>query len=63
MGILPLQFKPEQNADKLGLTGKESFSIDTSSIVEKPNLEVEVTTSCGKKFTAISRLDTEVELT
>ena len=28
MGIIPLQFMPEQNAESLGLTGKESFSID-----------------------------------
>jgi aconitate hydratase len=63
MGILPLQFKPNENADKLGLTGHESFTINTSNIIDKPNMEVEVTTSCGKKFTALSRLDTEVELT
>jgi aconitate hydratase len=27
MGILPLQFKKGQNADNLGLTGKEQFNI------------------------------------
>lgn len=63
MGILPLQFKSGETADSLGLNGKESFTIDTMNIVSKPNIEVEVTTSCGKKFIAVSRLDTEVELT
>lgn len=63
MGILPLQFKQGDTADSLGLTGKESFTINTSNIIDNPNVEVEVTTKCGKKFTAISRLDTKVELT
>jgi aconitate hydratase len=63
MGILPLQFKGGETADSLGLNGKETFTIDTMNIVTKPNIEVEVTTSCGKKFIATSRLDTEVELT
>lgn len=63
MGILPLQFKSGETADSLGLNGKESFTIDTMNIVSKPNIEVEVKTSCGKKFIAVSRLDTEVELT
>lgn len=63
MGILPLQFKSGETADSLGLNGKESFTIDTMNIVSKPNIELEVKTSCGKKFIAVSRLDTEVELT
>ena len=28
MGIIPLQYLPEQNAESLGLTGKESYSIE-----------------------------------
>lgn len=28
MGIMPLQFLPGQNADSLGLTGRERFSIE-----------------------------------
>jgi len=63
MGILPLQFCNGENADSLGLTGRESFTIGTFNIIDKPNMEVEVTTQCGKKFIAYSRLDTEVELT
>jgi len=56
MGILPLQFKPNENADKLGLTGHESFTINTSNIIDKPNMEVEVTTSCGKKIHCIEQI-------
>jgi len=50
MGILPLQFKQGDTADSLGLTGKESFTINTSNIIDNPNVEVEVTTKCGKKI-------------
>ena len=28
MGIIPLEFVPEENAESLGLTGKESYTID-----------------------------------
>jgi len=28
MGILPLEFKNNENADTYGLTGKERFSLD-----------------------------------
>jgi aconitate hydratase len=28
MGIIPLQFKEGESADSLGLTGRETFSID-----------------------------------
>lgn len=62
MGILPLQFKHGENADSLGLTGREVYTIDNSHVTSKPNDEVSVTTKCGKKFTVKSRLDTEVEL-
>jgi aconitate hydratase len=32
MGILPLQFKPGQNAKSLNLTGKEQYSIDIANL-------------------------------
>lgn len=28
MGIIPLQYLPDQNADSLGLSGREMYSID-----------------------------------
>jgi len=62
MGILPLQFKKGDSADALGLTGKETFTIDTAHVLDKTNVDVQVTASNGKTFTAMSRLDTDVEL-
>jgi aconitate hydratase len=62
MGILPLQFKNGDSADSLGLSGKETFSIETANVLDKTNVDVKVTASNGKTFTATSRLDTDVEL-
>ena len=62
MGILPLQFKPEENADKLGLTGREQFSIDLKAGMLKIGEKVLVKTSTGFTFETICRLDTEVEV-
>jgi len=31
MGVLPLQFKNGESADSLGLTGKETFSMDLNN--------------------------------
>jgi len=62
MGLLPLEFKPGQNADSLGLTGKETFSID----IDHGDLSVAQTlvvkTSSGITFDVTARLDTAVEL-
>merc|ERR1711898_64724 len=59
MGILPLQFKDGTNPDKLGLTGKERFSIDlkASSQHTKQDVTVSYTDLKGEKkqFTVISR--------
>lgn len=63
MGILPLQFKAGESADALGFTGKEQFSIDLVSALEKPAKDIEVVcTTTGKAFAVTSRLDTEPEL-
>ena len=62
MGVLPLQFKPEESADKLGLTGKEQFSIYLKGGNLKIGEKVKVSVSGGKSFEAICRLDTEVEV-
>jgi len=61
MGIVPLQFKDGEDADKLGLDGKETYSIDLPEnlIVGQ---DIEVKTSNGKTFTARLRFDTDVEL-
>lgn len=62
MGIVPLQFSEGENADILGLTGKEAFTIELPDEV-KPQQVVDVRTDSGKSFKAVVRFDTELELT
>jgi aconitate hydratase len=62
MGVLPLQFKPGESAESLGLSGQELFSIEgieelNSGII--PN-EI-VVTADGKRFSAVVRIDTPGE--
>ena len=62
MGILPLQFKPGQSAESLGLTGKETFNIDLQGGNLRVGQDVTVTTNCGKSFTTTCRIDTDPEV-
>lgn len=64
MGIIPLCFKPGQDADTLGLTGHERYTIDLPSNISeiRPGQDVTVTTDTGKSFTCTVRFDTEVLL-
>lgn len=66
MGVLPLQYMPGQNAESLGLTGTEQFSISGIANDIKPLKEVEVTAlkKNGEKiqFKAIARLDSKIEI-
>ena len=62
MGIVPLQYLEGQTADSLGLTGKEKFDILLPAVLS-PRLEVTVTTDTGKTFRAVTRFDTDLELT
>ncbi len=57
MGILPLQFADGENAESLGLSGRESFAIRG---VREGAREVEVEAD-GKRFAAIVRIDTPKE--
>jgi aconitase A len=61
-GVIPLQFKEGQDADSLGLTGKEKFSIDITGA--KPKQDVIVKVEGGKipQFATTLRFDTETEL-
>ncbi|KAI3755873.1 hypothetical protein L1987_55682 [Smallanthus sonchifolius] len=65
MGIVPLCFKAGEDADTLGLTGHERYTIDLPSKASdiKPGQDVTVTTNNGKSFTCTIRFDTQVELT
>ncbi|KAM4128978.1 hypothetical protein ACJW30_02G209900 [Castanea mollissima] len=64
MGIIPLCFKAGEDADTLGLTGHEQYTIDLPSSVNeiRPGQDVTVVTDNGKSFTCTLRFDTEVEL-
>ncbi|HEX9970895.1 MAG TPA: aconitate hydratase, partial [bacterium] len=66
MGILPLQFKPGQNVESLGLSGFETFDIIGIHDEMKPGAEVtlKATSKDGKVtgFKVDCRLDTPVEV-
>ncbi|QHO40355.1 Aconitate hydratase [Arachis hypogaea] len=52
-----------EDADSLGLTGRERYTIDLPNISEiRPGQDVTVVTDDGKKFATTLRFDTEVEL-
>jgi aconitate hydratase len=65
MGVLPLQFKPGEGADTLGIHGDETFDITGIEKVE-PQMEYTLTihrkdgTSLSTKV--ISRIDTPIEV-
>jgi aconitate hydratase len=61
MGIVPLQFESGQNADTLGLTGTEKFTIELPGEL-KPQQRTTVRTDSGKEFSVLVRFDTELEL-
>jgi aconitate hydratase len=64
MGVLPLQFLPGQNAQSLGLTGKEVFDITGLGSGDSKNVQVKATAADGKctNFVARVRIDTPKEL-
>ncbi|HET6872165.1 MAG TPA: aconitate hydratase AcnA [Sporolactobacillaceae bacterium] len=65
MGVLPLQFINGENADSLGLTGKETLDIQIDDNV-KPRDVVKVTATDeagnSKTFEVLARFDSEVEI-
>jgi aconitate hydratase len=66
MGVLPLQFKPGQNAESLGLTGKERLTITgiSGKLTPRQDVTVQVERPDGTQtsFVATARLDTPVEI-
>jgi aconitate hydratase len=66
MGVLPLQFKQGENAEVLGLTGRELINIDGLDINLEPLQDVLVRAirhdSTETKFTMTVRVDTPVEM-
>ncbi len=65
MGVLPLQFKEGENAETLGLTGKEHISVAVDeSVKPRDLLTVTATAEDGKvtQFQVLVRFDSEVEI-
>jgi aconitate hydratase len=66
MGVLPIQYKPGESAQQLGLTGKEIYSLEGLSAEMSPRSIVTVTAARPKGkpivFQAIARLDTIIEV-
>ncbi|XP_077484231.1 cytoplasmic aconitate hydratase-like isoform X2 [Amblyomma americanum] len=61
MGIVPLQYLPGQNAQMLGLSGRERFSLHLGKDLV-PGQKVALQLSDGRSVEALLRFDTEVEL-
>ena len=65
MGVLPLEFKPAENRESLGLTGHEIFSVEgVASLSPKKPIIVHAKSDDGgvKTFTATARVDTPEEV-
>lgn len=66
MGVLPLAFKPGENVENLGLTGKEIFDIEglDDEIGPMSELSVRAVREDGSQvvFSVIARLNTPVEV-
>ncbi|XP_053573247.1 iron-responsive element-binding protein 2 isoform X2 [Bombina bombina] len=61
VGIAPLQFLPGENAESLGLCGKELYSIPIP-VNLTPGQTLEVETNSGKVFNVIASLNNEVDV-
>jgi aconitate hydratase len=65
MGILPLQFRPGESRQSLGLSGTETFTIrGVSSIAPGADVLVQVHSGSdtGREFTAVARLDNQTDV-
>src|SRR6202046_4624399 len=66
MGVLPLEFLPDQNLKTLGLTGLEVFDIEGLAQNFEPRKKMKVlarsANGAEKIFTAITRVDTPFEI-
>jgi aconitate hydratase len=66
MGIVPLQFKEGESAERLGLTGFEVFDIEGMAAGIQPGMfvTVRVRAENGKQgnFQAVVRIDTPYEI-
>ncbi|XP_073327515.1 iron-responsive element-binding protein 2 [Pagrus major] len=61
MGIMPLQFLPDQNADSLELSGKERFTITLPDSLS-PRQQLAVKTNQGKSFFVTAMFDNDMDI-
>ena len=66
MGVMPLQFKPGESAESLGLTGKETYEIIgiSEGISPGQNIQVQAVREDGTRlaFDSTLRIDNQVEV-
>ncbi|ERE76459.1 iron-responsive element-binding protein 2 [Cricetulus griseus] len=62
IGIAPLEFLPGENADSLGLSGREVFSLSFPEELS-PGITLNMKTSTGKEFSVIASFENDVEIT
>lgn len=65
MGVLPLEFKPGQNAASLGLTGQETYTIHVDdNLKPRQDVRLDVMDAAGQTRTILMtcRVDTPVEV-
>ncbi len=64
MGVAPLEFLPGQNAESLGLTGREVYDLALTSVAPRAELPVTATAEDGsvRQFSVRVRIDTPEEL-
>jgi aconitate hydratase len=65
MGVLPLEFRPGETAQGLGLTGEEKFDIaGLAGLAPRKEIPVRAVSEAGKvvEFQAVVRIDTPQEL-
>jgi aconitate hydratase len=65
MGVLPLQFRPGETLETVGITGRESFAISgLDRLSAHADVTVEATGDDGRtsRFAAIARLDGPIEV-
>ena len=66
MGVLPLQYRPGENAETLGLTGHEVFAVRgldelNVSVPKEVSVTAEGEDGSVVEFTALVRIDTPME--
>ncbi len=66
MGVLPLQFRPGESAESLGLTGHETYTVDgiDGELTARQEVRVHATDYDGRvrDFSTVARLDTPVDV-